>query len=315
MDYSLITDLVISVFGRIKKTYHGDTQLQVDCPICSAEKDVEYDGKGNLEINIEHGLCHCWSCEQTPTTIDGLMKKFGDKNQYKTFKLIAPDFNYIIKKRKYTKKDGNIIDFPSEFIPFTNINKRNYIHLQPYNYMKSRGYDDKTLKEFGIGFCADGKYRGRIIFPLYNKKKEIIYFSTRSYANAKQKYLNPDIDKDTLIFNEHILDWGKPIYITEGVFDSIPVNNSFMLLGKSLSEHKWKTLYDNAKSDIIIALDPDAKGQTYSLYQKLNAGKLKNKIYVLEYPDERDLGELYIDKEIFKNTLLKYRHLTEIEIL
>ena len=53
MDYSLITDLVISIFGNIKKTYHGNSQVTVDCPLCSADKGVDYDGKGNLEINLE----------------------------------------------------------------------------------------------------------------------------------------------------------------------------------------------------------------------------------------------------------------------
>jgi DNA primase len=314
MDYSLITDLIISIFGRIKKTYHGNSQITVDCPLCSADKGVDYDGKGNLEVNLEEGLSHCWSCERTPGTIDGLIKKFGSKLQYKTFKVIAPDYDYQINKRKYTKKNNNITEFPTEFIPFSRINKRDFNHLRPYNYIKSRGYTDELLQEFNIGFCLSGKYSQRIVIPLYDKKGNIIYFSTRSYIGAKQKYLNPDTDKDDLIFNENRIDWDKPIYITEGVFDGIPIPNSFILLGKSLSEFKWKTLYDNAKSDIIIALDPDAKEQIYRMYQKLNAGKLRNRIFILEYSDERDLGKLFENKGDFIETLANYRHLTDMEI-
>ena len=69
------------------------------------------------------------------------------------------------------------------------------------------------------------------------------------------------------------------------------------------------------KSDIVIALDPDAKEQTYKMYQKLNAGKLRNKIFVLEYPDNRDLGELFVNKEDFNRTVQNYRHLSDIEIM
>jgi DNA primase len=314
MDYSLITDLVVSIFGNIKKTYHGNSQVTVDCPLCSADKNVDYDGKGNLEINLEQGLSHCWSCERTPGTIDGLIKKFGNKTQYKTFKVIAPEYDYQINKRKYTKKDKNITEFPKEFIPFSTINKRNYVHLQPYNYILSRGYTDELLKEYNIGFCLEGKYKQRIVIPLYDKKGNIIYFSTRSYTGAKQKYLNPDTDKDDLIFNENRIDWEKPIYITEGVFDGLPIPNHFLLLGKSLSEFKWKTIYDNAKSDIVIALDPDAKEQVYKMYQKLNAGKLRNRVFVLQYPDDRDLGDLFKDKEEFNRTVQNYRQLSDIEI-
>jgi hypothetical protein len=50
------------------------------------------------------------------------------------------------------------------------------------------------------------------------------------------------------------------------------------------------------------------------MYQKLNAGKLRNRIFVLNYPDDRDLGKLFENKEDFYNTLLNYRHLSEIEI-
>jgi hypothetical protein len=198
---------------------------------------------------------------------------------------------------------------------FSTINKRNYVHLQPYNYIISRGYTDELLKEYNIGFCLEGKYKQRVVVPLYDKKGNIIYFSTRSYTGAKQKYLNPDTDKDDLIFNENRIDWEKPIYITEGVFDGLPIPNHFLLLGKSLSEFKWKAIYDNAKSDIVIALDPDAKEQVYKMYQKLNAGKLRNRVFVLQYSDDRDLGKLFENKKDFNDTILNYRHLSEIEII
>jgi hypothetical protein len=86
-------------------------------------------------------------------------------------------------------------------------------------------------------------------------------------------------------------------------------------LGKSLSEFKWKAIYDNAKSDIVIALDPDAKEQVYKMYQKLNAGKLRNRVFVLQYSDDRDLGKLFENKKDFNDTILNYRHLSEIEII
>jgi hypothetical protein len=74
------------------------------------------------------------------------------------------------------------------------------------------------------------------------------------------------------------------------------------------------TIYENAKSDIVIALDPDAKEQVYKMYQKLNAGKLRNRVFVLQYPDDRDLGDLFKDKEEFNRTVQNYRQLSDIEI-
>jgi hypothetical protein len=113
MDYSLITDLVVSIFGNIKKTYHGNSQVTVDCPLCSADKGVEYDGKGNLEINLEQGLSHCWSCERTPGTIDGLIKKFGNKSKVATC-LFVTMICLGILTYSLSKGDGFPKRFPKE---------------------------------------------------------------------------------------------------------------------------------------------------------------------------------------------------------
>jgi hypothetical protein len=51
------------------------------------------------------------------------------------------------------------------------------------------------------------------------------------------------------------------------------------------------------------------------MYQKLNAGKLRNRVFVLQYSDDRDLGKLFENKKDFNDTILNYRHLSEIEII
>jgi hypothetical protein len=55
-----------------------------------------------------------------------------------------------------------------------------------------------------------------------------------------------------------LIDWEKPIFLCEGVFDSFFLTNSIPLLGKHLPELLFGMLYDNAKNDIIICLDGDA---------------------------------------------------------
>ena len=51
-----------------------------------------------------------------------------------------------------------------------------------------------------MGYTTDGKYGGRIILPSYDKEDKLNYWVGRTYNNQKPKYLNPDSDKEEVIF-------------------------------------------------------------------------------------------------------------------
>ncbi len=89
-----------------------------------------------------------------------------------------------------------------------------------------------------------------------------------------------------------VIDWEKPIYLCEGVFDGFFVPNPVILLGKVLSEKLFETIYDNAKSDIIICLGADAWKDAQKLYNQLNGGKLRGRVKVLKLPKDSDVAEL-----------------------
>ena len=72
-----------------------------------------------------------------------------------------------------------------------------------------------------------------------------------------------------IIWNEHLIDWELPVYIVEGVFDSIFLPNSIPMLGKKMYPKLFNLLYINAKK-IVIILDSDAWSNTEKLYHNLN---------------------------------------------
>jgi 5S rRNA maturation endonuclease (ribonuclease M5) len=63
------------------------------------------------------------------------------------------------------------------------------------------------------------------------------------------------------------------------------------MLGKKMSELLFNTLYEKAKK-IIIVLDPDAWGNSQKLYNKLNGGKLFNKVWVVKLEGQKDIADL-----------------------
>ena len=171
----------------------------------------------------------------------------------------------------------------------------NPIHLEAYNYMVlERQIELSILKKFGIGFCIDGKYWGRIIIPSYDQHGDLNYFVGRGYKGQKPSYMNPKANKDLIIFNEGLINWDSTLYIVEGIFEflSFPVN-TVPQLGKTLSTAFFFKLKQK-KPEIVIVLDPDAYRDSIEMYQKLCViyGEDSDKIKIVKLKGNYDLDEI-----------------------
>jgi DNA primase len=236
----LIYGILLDVLGKPKRRTESKQQYAFDCPVCSAEKgEDEGDGKGNLEVNLAEGVYHCWSCGETHGTKGGLkklFKTFATKDQVKKLKMIG----YDLSDFKAKVKDTNIIEdltLPKGFILFDEGNPKSLLYKQAWNYLtKERKISSDIIKKFKIGYVSGGKYDSRVVIPSYDINGELNYWVTRTYVNAKPKYLNPDSDKEQIIFNECCLNWDSDIYLVEGPFDHIVVHNSIPILGKKISD-------------------------------------------------------------------------------
>ncbi len=113
------------------------------------------------------------------------------------------------------------------------------------------------------------------------------------------KYKNPEVDKENLIWNEHLINWDEPIYIVEGAFDSIFLDNSIPMLGKYMTQNLFNRLYNSAKK-IIIVLDPDAWTDAEKLFHKLNCGKLMGKVWIVKLEGDKDIADLKGDLSQYK---------------
>lgn len=295
IDYTAVFEILEDIFGEYKN--HNDYRCQVsfDCPVCSYDiKGLDHgDGKGNLEINYKYGVYKCWVCAESHGThgsIHKLIKKFGTPKQHKNYLLLKPEEDEDIKKQTY-----NIVKLPKEFVPFKDATfgtKLTPTYKQAYNYIRSRNITELMLQLYNIGYCALGPYENRIIIPSYNENKHLNYFIARSFlTKTKMKYKNPEAQKEIIIFNEHLIDWDKTVYIVEGAFDSIFIPNAIPMLGKFMSDHLFMTLYEKAKK-IIIVLDPDAWNDAERLYHRINCGKLMGKVWIVKLEGNKDIADL-----------------------
>jgi DNA primase len=285
-EVEVLLDLIEEVLDKPKKVYETRHQYGYDCPNCMDIKGLDKgDNKGNLEINLNKFVYHCWGCGISGT-LGRLFDEYGTKSQKKVYNLIKPE-ELIQQESKKPK-----LKLPEGYTTFEDSNPRFIPHIEAYKYLQSRGITDEIIKKYKIGYTVTGDFAYRIIVPSFNKEGVLNYFVARSWVPRKMKYKNPTAAKDEIIFNEGIIDWNKDVYLCEGVFDSFFLDNPIVMLGKKMSSLLFETLYNNAKGNIIICTDGDAWLDGLKLYHELNGGTLYNKIKIIKLPKDKDICDL-----------------------
>jgi len=284
-EIAVILGLIADVIGNPKRSYDATYQYSYNCPICDEGQD-----KGNLEVSLTKHLYHCWSCggenDQTHGPLGKLFDTFGTKKQKRIYNLLKPEELKALDVF-YPK-----LRLPEGFVSFAESNPIHIPRIQAHSYLAERGITDDIIHKYNMGFTVKGEFAYRIIIPSYDVNGELNYFLGRSWAKGKIKYKNATAPKDSIIFNEHLINWSEDIYLTEGIFDAIFLPNSIPLLGKHISEKLFGLLYEKAEKDIIICLDGDAFKDGKRLYTELNGGNLYDRIKLVKLPPDKDVCDL-----------------------
>ena len=280
-----LVELLEDVLGDHGLHYPNRGQISFNCPICDDERN-----KHNLEVNYVSNVYKCWNCgdsEGTHGSLGKLFDKYGNKKHKKLYNVLKPE---TVVKREKSKK---ALKLPEGFTLFKDSSSVYPVRRQAINYLKSRGITDEMIEKFGIGFCDKGDHAGRIVIPSYDKKGELNYYIARSWnPMSRAKYKNPIAEKDKIIFWESLIDWNKDVYLVEGAFDGLFLDNAIPMLGKHMSELLFETIYQKVKGDIIICLDADAWSNSVKLYHELHGGDLWDRIKLIKLPDEKDIADL-----------------------
>ena len=290
----VVIELLTEILGDSKMHYDSKGQISFDCPVCAAEKGLDGDGKGNLEVNYFRGVYKCWACSETHGTqgpLGKLIELFGTKNQRKIYYLIRPQEEGTREKPKIRLR------LPEGYTKFKDSNIRFIPHREAITYLYSRGITDEMIEKYDIGYTVKGEYAYRVIIPSYDLEDNLNYFVSRAWVPNKMKYKNPSVPKDEIIFNESRINWEENVYLCEGVFDAFFLPNPIPMLGKMLSNNLFEKLYDRAKGGIHICLDGDAWDNALRLYHNLNGGKFYNKVKILKLPKDKDVCDLKGDIE------------------
>lgn len=149
-----------------------------------------------------------------------------------------------------------------------------------YKHLKNRGYADELLLESGLVLSKKtggyyDRFRGRIIFPIFDIRGNVIGFGGRVLDNSLPKYLN---SPETLVYNKrqnlYALNFAKNsgdkrIIVVEGYMDVISlfqfgIINTVASLGTALTESQGRILKKYAE-EVIISYDADTAGQSATM--------------------------------------------------
>ncbi|OSQ46614.1 DNA primase [Thalassospira alkalitolerans] len=177
------------------------------------------------------------------------------------------------------------------------------------DYFHRRGLDDKTMSEFRLGYAPDNRgalkaalkreefdetlmveaglliepedrdrqtydrFRGRVMFPILDRRGRVVAFGGRVMGDTKPKYLN---SPDTPLFHKGRLLYGlpqareasqhdAPIIVTEGYMDVIALHRAGFRgavapLGTAVTEEQIGELWKMA-NEPILCLDGDEAGK------------------------------------------------------
>ena len=220
------TDIVDIVGERIPLISRGKNYFGL-CPFHD-------DDNPSLCVSREKQIYTCFSCHATGNVFTFLMN-YEHKDFYDVLKYLGEKTGVEVRGRKRGTSNTKYIDYYNAYEFSSNYFQNNLhtkIGAEARNYLKSRGLDEKVIKDFKIGLSLENNddltklltkkgfelsnlnnwglsvndydiYKDRIMFPLFDITGKTIGFSGRIYKDSDQnKYLNT---RETVVFKKGLI--------------------------------------------------------------------------------------------------------------
>ena len=226
------------------------------CPICGDSQKHKNKARGYLYPVKADMNFKCHNCGASSTfsnfvkTLDPVLykqyifEKFKTRNTGKGSIFEEPkfDFKKPVFKKSLDLPRASEIPIATKYLEKRKIDPRNFYFTKEFQ---------KWTNTHKQTFDTIHRDESRVIIPLHDTEKNLIGFQGRSLGPNSVKYITVMLNEDApKIYGLDKIDETKPIYITEGPFDSTFVENSVAMCGSDLdigsfgwSSHIW--VFDN----------------------------------------------------------------------
>jgi DNA primase len=332
----------------------------------------------SFSVNRNKGFYHCFGCGVSGNAISFLME-FNHLDFVEAIEDLA-HFAGVDVPREALNSDelapqkenlSQLYDLMEKIA--TVYKKQLKTNTLAQDYLKNRGVSGETARQFGLGYAPDAwhsltnqfaesdllatgmairndegkiydRFRKRVMFPIRNKRAQIIGFGGRVLDNSLPKYLN---SPETALFHKGLEVYGlyellqknsKParILVVEGYMDVIAlaqfgIDYAVATLGTATSQAHLDLLF-RFSPELVFCFDGDNAGQTAAwrvmdvAFSSLRGGR---QIRIMLLPTQHDPDSLIREvgleaftqqvqnakalSDYFFENLKKQLNLTEIE--
>ncbi len=140
-----------------------------------------------------------------------------------------------------------------------------------HRYLLDRGLTPELIEVFGLGFCSQGRLRGRVCIPIHSPDGAQILAYCGRWANDEvpegiPRYLMPlGFRKSALLFNYHRVVGAQHLVIVEGYWSVFRLHAlnvpAVALMGTSLSDPQMDLLRQSEARRFTLLLDADRAGR------------------------------------------------------
>lgn len=271
--------------------------------------------KPKLSINFEKNVFKCWICGWSGRNIVRLIKKYGSRLQLEYAQKYINKIHFeFLKTTDFPERKE--VDIPEPFISLTEpFSRLPSIAKSGVSYLVERGLTASQIALWKPVMTLDRDHYlyGRIIFPSFDMRGKINYYTARSINDKSQlKYINAPGTKN-FIFNEAFVDWRKPVYIVEGIFDAIKIQDNVVpIMGTFMNEtHRLFHKILATDSEVVITLDNDAKGKAVKIANMFLRKDISTKMVKFPENSYEDLGQIPMND--VKRFLSKHTHVCDVQ--
>ena len=289
------------------------------CPICGDSKKSQSKARGYIYRKLNDMFFMCHNCGAS-MKFENMIKSLDTNlyNQYKvelfkenTGNTSKPEVDYtkVITPPKFPKKKINlktINDLPENHFAKTFLHGRKIpkkFFSQLYFAPDFKSFVDEILPKNDKKIPNN---EARIVIPFYDKNKNLLCIQGRALDSSKIKYITIKLSENNMkIFGLDRINPDKTIYVVEGPFDSMFLENSIATGDASLTKVKVE-LGDH---DFVFVFDNESRNtQLHKHMRKAIKGNFKICIWP-NHIDEKDINDMVlagyephsiIDKNTFK---------------
>lgn len=319
LDITYLKQLASRLEGfKIKKEFNGSFLANCRCPICGDSKKKVSKKRGNFYNHENDILYKCFNCNASMSF--GTFLKGFDKNLYDRYALERykngqshqhvkePDWTVknIPQTKKYTpdvtSSLKSIIELAESHPARKAIEKRKIPHemydklfYAPKFWKWASGHTDKFK---GYEKFTDPDHP-RLIIPWYSQEGVLFKYSARAFGNEQPKYYHITLDEtDAPFYGLDRIDFEKPIYVCEGQFDSMFVDNCIAIGNATIYN------FTHSGSDVTYIPDSDVRNpDIMKIARKIIS--MGAKICMLpKNMNGKDINELVVNDSLTKDALM-----------